>query len=149
MFGFRFVKFEPSTYVLRMKAGKLIQKGEGLSFWYFVPSTSLIAVPTGSSDVPFIFAETTVDFQEVSIQGQIIPNTTKILLYEILGNIPIFRRASAMNCRCVSEAKNSFGLDKKRSLSVDFNASRLEKIVLEISSFDHCHNRSLGLTCGL
>lgn len=87
MFGFRFVKFEPSTYVLRMKAGKLIQKGEGLSFWYFVPSTSLIAVPTGSSDVPFIFAETTVDFQEVSIQGQITfkisdpEKTAKLLNY--------------------------------------------------------------------
>ena len=87
MFGIKFVKFEPGTFIFRLKAGIVVQKGEGLSFWYFVPRTSLIAVPTGSSDVPFIFGETTIDFQEISIQGQITfrisdpEKTAKLLNY--------------------------------------------------------------------
>ena len=71
MFGIKFVKFEPGLYVFRLKGGKVIQKGESLSFYYFAPTTSLVAIPTGSSDVPFIFTETTVDFQEITVQGQI------------------------------------------------------------------------------
>jgi len=89
MFGIKFVKFEPGLYVLKYKAGVIKQEGEGLSFWYFAPTTSLVAVPIGSNDVPFIFSETTSDFQEVSIQGQITyrisdpKKTSKLLNYSL------------------------------------------------------------------
>ncbi|MDF1824860.1 MAG: SPFH domain-containing protein [Verrucomicrobiales bacterium] len=51
--------------------GQVRHEGPGLAFWYFAPSTSLIAVPLGSTESHFIFEETTSDFQEVTIQGQV------------------------------------------------------------------------------
>ena len=71
MFGFRFVKFEQGMYVFRYKNGKVIAQGEGLSFHYYAPNTSLVCVPVSSADAPFILSETSVDFQELTIQGQL------------------------------------------------------------------------------
>ncbi len=71
MFGIRFIKVEPSTYVLQYKRGKVVREGSGLSFFYYGPSSSLVAVPIASVDVPFIFEEVTADFQEVTVQGQV------------------------------------------------------------------------------
>lgn len=71
MFGFRFVKFQPSEYVLQYKNGRIIREGAGISFYYYAPSTSIVVVPVGSADVPFIFEEVTSDFQTVSVQGQV------------------------------------------------------------------------------
>lgn len=71
MFGIKFVKFEPGFYIFKYKGGKIKKEGEGLSFYYFAPTTSLVAVPIVSIDVPFIFNESTQDFQEISVQGQI------------------------------------------------------------------------------
>ena len=72
MFGIQFIKVDPTMYVVQYKKGKLIKQGPGLSFFYFAPITSLVAVPTGSTDVPFIFKEVTSDYQEVTIQGQVV-----------------------------------------------------------------------------
>jgi len=71
MFGFRFAKFEPTLYVLKYKKGRATVQGEGLAFHYYARSTTLVAVPVGSADAPFIFSETSSDFQEITIQGQI------------------------------------------------------------------------------
>ncbi|MDR3200766.1 MAG: SPFH domain-containing protein, partial [Spirochaetales bacterium] len=71
MFGIRFVKFEPGVYVFRYKKGKIIQEGEGLSFYFRPAVNSLVGVPVGSADAPFMFAETSKDFQELTIQGQL------------------------------------------------------------------------------
>jgi regulator of protease activity HflC (stomatin/prohibitin superfamily) len=71
MFGFRFIKFQPSDYVLRYRNGAIVKEGAGLSFYYFAPSTSIVAIPVGSVDSPFIFEEVTSDFQTVTVQGQI------------------------------------------------------------------------------
>jgi regulator of protease activity HflC (stomatin/prohibitin superfamily) len=71
MFGIRFVKVEPSDFVLQYKRGQIVREGAGLSFFYFAPTTSLVLVPIGSVDVPFIFEEVTADFQQVTVQGQI------------------------------------------------------------------------------
>jgi hypothetical protein len=71
MFGIKFIKTQPTTYLLQYRGGKVVREGVGLSFFYFAPTTSLVAVPTGSVDVPFIFQETTADFQSVTIQGQV------------------------------------------------------------------------------
>lgn len=32
MFGFNFVKFQPSEYVMKVKNGKVVREGVGLSF---------------------------------------------------------------------------------------------------------------------
>ncbi len=71
MFGVRFLKTQPTQYVIRYRDGKRVSAGTGLSFFYFAPSTSLVVVPTASSDAPFIFEETTADWQTVTIQGQL------------------------------------------------------------------------------
>ncbi len=71
MFGVKYIKFDSMTYVIKSKNGTVSKEGRGLSFFYFSPTTSIAAVPIGSNDLPFIFSETTRDYQTVSIQGQI------------------------------------------------------------------------------
>ena len=71
MFGIRFIKVEPTDFVLEYKRGKVVREGAGLSFFCFAPTTSLVLVPVGSVDVPFIFEEVTADFQAVTVQGQL------------------------------------------------------------------------------
>ncbi|TXL72164.1 SPFH domain-containing protein [Vineibacter terrae] len=71
MFGVRFLKTQPTQYVIRYRNGQRVSAGTGLSFFYFAPATSLVVVPTASGDSPFIFEETTADWQMVSIQGQL------------------------------------------------------------------------------
>jgi len=71
MFGIKFIKVQPTTYLLQYRGGKIVREGLGLSFFYYGPTTSLVAVPVASTDTPFIFQETTADFQAVTIQGQV------------------------------------------------------------------------------
>jgi hypothetical protein len=71
MFGFRFIKIPPTTHVIQYSGGNVVREGTGLSFFYYSPTTSLVSVPLGSTDVPFIFEEQTGDYQTVSLQGQI------------------------------------------------------------------------------
>jgi hypothetical protein len=67
----RFAKFAPNRYVFRYRKEKIVAEGAGLSFFYFAPTTSLVAVPVSSEDAPFMLSETSADFQELTIQGQI------------------------------------------------------------------------------
>lgn len=71
MFGIRFIKVDPTDFVLQFKRGEVVREGTGLSFFCFSPTTSLVRIPGGSVDVPFIFEEVTADFQEVTVQGQL------------------------------------------------------------------------------
>lgn len=71
MFGIRYIKIQPTTYVLQYHKGRVVREGAGMSFFYFGPSTSLVAIPVASTDVPFIFEEQTGDYQSVTLQGQI------------------------------------------------------------------------------
>lgn len=59
------------TYVIKFQNGQVVKEGRGLSFFYYAPTTSISAVPMGSNNLPFIFGETTKDYQTVTIQGQI------------------------------------------------------------------------------
>jgi len=58
MFGIKFIKVQPTTYLLHYRGGQVVREGLGLSFFYYAPTTSLVAVPVASADVPFIFQET-------------------------------------------------------------------------------------------
>jgi hypothetical protein len=71
MLGIKFIKVQPTTYLLQYRGGKVVRDGLGLSFFYYAPTTSLVAVPVASTDTPFIFQEITGDFQAVTIQGQV------------------------------------------------------------------------------
>ncbi len=71
MFGIRFVKSQPTTYLMQFRGGRVTREGSGLSFFYYGPTTSLVAVPVGSRGEDFIFELLTSDFQAVTVQGQV------------------------------------------------------------------------------
>ena len=71
MFGIKHIKFDSMTYVLHFINGNIKKEGRGLSFFYFAPKSSIVAIPMGSNDLPFVFNESTNDYQTVTIQGQI------------------------------------------------------------------------------
>lgn len=71
MFGFRFLKVAPTTYVIQYRGGQVVREGGGLSFFYFAPTATIVQVPMASTDVPFVFNEISADFQEATIQGQL------------------------------------------------------------------------------
>lgn len=66
-----YMKVPPTKYVLHYRQGKIRREGAGLSFFYYVPASTIVTVPFASADSPFVFQELTGDFQPVTIQGQI------------------------------------------------------------------------------
>jgi hypothetical protein len=71
MLGFRYFKSKPTSYVLRVRDGRIRREGAGLSFFYYAPSTSIVSVPMSSRVDDFIHTLTTADFQAVTLQGQV------------------------------------------------------------------------------
>jgi len=71
-----FMKVPPTTYVLQFKRGKVKREGVGLAFIYSVPTSTIVAIPVASADVPFVFQEATSDFQSVTLQGQLTYRVT-------------------------------------------------------------------------
>lgn len=71
MLGIRYMKAAPTTYVFQHVGGAVKREGAGLSFFYYAPGSTLAAVPLASVDVPFVFNETSADFQAVTVQGQL------------------------------------------------------------------------------
>lgn len=71
MFGIRFIKAQPTTYLMKYRAGRVRREGAGLSALYYAPVTSLVAVPIGSRDAGFIFQQIARDFQAITIQGHV------------------------------------------------------------------------------
>ena len=76
MLGLRFIKVQPTSYLMQFRRGRVVREGAGLSFFYYAPTTSLVSVPIASADAPFIFEEVTADFQTVTIQGQVTYRVT-------------------------------------------------------------------------
>ncbi len=71
MFGFNYIKFDSMNHVILFKNGKVKKEGRGLAFFYFAPSSSIVSIPLESNDLQFVFKESTKDYQEVTVQGQI------------------------------------------------------------------------------
>ncbi|MCP3467631.1 MULTISPECIES: SPFH domain-containing protein [unclassified Bradyrhizobium] len=71
MFGVRFIKAQPTTYLMKYRAGAVVAEGAGLSAFYYAPATSLVAVPIGSRDASFIFQQIARDFQTLTVQGHV------------------------------------------------------------------------------
>lgn len=114
MFGIKHIKFDSMTHVFYYKAGSLKKEGRGLSFFYFAPNSSIVAIPMGSNDLPFIFQESTNDYQKVTIQGQI---SYKINNPKMLADVLDFTVTDAgiykkndiekLNQRIINEAQTS------------------------------------------
>jgi regulator of protease activity HflC (stomatin/prohibitin superfamily) len=75
MFGF--MKVGPTDYVIHYQAGAVRRRGQGLSFFYYRPNSTIVRVPLASVDVPFVFTETTADFQTSTVQGQLTYRVTE------------------------------------------------------------------------
>jgi SPFH domain/Band 7 family protein len=71
MLGVRFIKSQPTTYLMQFKSGRIVREGAGQSFFYHGPTSAIVAVPIGSKDQGFIFEQVTADFQSVTVQGQV------------------------------------------------------------------------------
>jgi hypothetical protein len=84
MFGFCYLKTNPTQFVLHYQKGKLKRSGKGLSFFYFKRSSSISVVPISSKDTSFIFNEITADFQPVTVQGQV---TYRIIEPEMVASL--------------------------------------------------------------
>lgn len=68
----KYKKFEPTEYVMKVKKGKVVQQGLGLSFFYNTMTTSMIVLPATAFGASFAFDDImTSDFQSVSVQGDI------------------------------------------------------------------------------
>lgn len=74
---FTFAKFGPTEYVIHFKNGRVRKEGRGLSFFYWVPTASIVVIPVASSDLPFVFQLLTADFQTVTVQGQLTYRVTQ------------------------------------------------------------------------
>ena len=71
MLGIQFIKSQPTTHLMQFRGGKLVRQGAGLSFFYYAPTTSLVAVPIASRDAGFMLDLVTSDFQGVTVQGEV------------------------------------------------------------------------------
>ena len=71
MLGLNYIKFDSMNYVIHYKGGEIKKEGRGLSFFYFAPNSSIVSIPVQSNDFQFVFKETTKDYQEVTLQGQV------------------------------------------------------------------------------
>jgi hypothetical protein len=68
---FSYVKIPATHYALHYQQGRIRHEGPGLSFFFYSPSATIVSVPMGSTDAPFAFAESSADFQSVTVQGQL------------------------------------------------------------------------------
>src|SRR5437899_1659304 len=71
MFGIQFIKTQPTMHLMQFRKGRIVREGAGLSFFYYGPSSTLVAVPMASQDSAFMLELVTSDFQNVTVQGQI------------------------------------------------------------------------------
>jgi hypothetical protein len=71
MLGIRFIKSQPTIYLMQYKRGRIVREGADQSFYYYSLTTTVVAVPVASADHPFMLALVTADFQSVTVQGQV------------------------------------------------------------------------------
>ena len=73
---FAFIKGSPTDHLVHYRGGQVRRRGRGLSFFYYKPTSTIVRVPLVSVDVPFVFPESTADFQIATVQGQLTYRVT-------------------------------------------------------------------------
>jgi len=76
MIGIDYFKAEPTEYARLSVGAKVKSEGKGIRNWYLKHNTSIELVCTTIVDQPFHFNESTIDNQEVSLQGGFIYKVT-------------------------------------------------------------------------
>lgn len=66
-----YFKSDPTDFMLVYRGGRVRRAGAGLAGFYWAPTTSLVRIPIGTQDLPFILNEATGNFQAVTVQGQL------------------------------------------------------------------------------
>lgn len=66
------LRSESNMHIRRFRNGKLVKSGKGLAFWFIPMGTSIAEVPTDDRELQFIFRGRSRDFQEATIQGELI-----------------------------------------------------------------------------
>lgn len=56
MLGIRFIKSQPTVHLMQFRAGKVMREGSGLSFFYYAPTTTLVAVPVAIRSRHWLFS---------------------------------------------------------------------------------------------
>ncbi len=83
----RYFKSEPTEYILAYSNGSIFRQGAGRAFWYWAPTTSVALVPLSTIDAPFVFNESTGNFQTIVLQGQL---TYRVVDAEVLARLMNF-----------------------------------------------------------
>jgi hypothetical protein len=92
MFGIRYIKSQPTTHLMQFRKGRIVRQGAGLSFFYYAPARTLVAVPVASQDAGFMLELVTSDFQSVTVQGEVTyrvgdpPRTARLMDFSLLPN---------------------------------------------------------------
>jgi regulator of protease activity HflC (stomatin/prohibitin superfamily) len=71
VFGIRYIKSQPTVHLMQYRNGRIVRQGEGTSFFYYAPATTLVAVPVASRDAGYMLELATSDFQAVTVQGEV------------------------------------------------------------------------------
>jgi regulator of protease activity HflC (stomatin/prohibitin superfamily) len=93
MFGVKYIKADPTQYIIHYQNGSVKRQGTGLAFFYFQPASSIVVVPIASADAPFIFNEMAADFQSITVQGLLTYRITdaervaQLLNYTVSGGV--------------------------------------------------------------
>ena len=67
----RHLQATPTTYVQRLKNGKVNKDGIGIRFWFRQINTEVSEVPVDEQELPLLFHARTEDFQDVSVQATV------------------------------------------------------------------------------
>ena len=73
---FKHLRSESNMHIRRFRSGRLVSSGKGLAFWFLPMGTSIAELPTDDRELQFIFQGRTRDFQQVTVQGEIIYRVT-------------------------------------------------------------------------
>ena len=70
------LRSETNMHIRRFRRGRLVASGRGLAFWFMPLDTSIAELPTDDRELQFIFKGRSRDFQEATIQGELIYRVT-------------------------------------------------------------------------
>ena len=68
---FRHLQSSSTSYVHRVRNGRSINAGIGLSFWFRPGRSAISELPVDEQELPLLFRDRTADHQEVAVQSSI------------------------------------------------------------------------------
>ena len=73
---FKHLRSESNMHIRRFRNGRLIASGKGLAFWFLPMGTSIAELPTDDRELQFLFQGRSRDYQDVTVQGEMIYRVT-------------------------------------------------------------------------